>query len=157
MMAPACFCRPYQCAVSQSGSICRSKGQPSAQRVTALENFQAFAFRAALTDVLEHMPASARAERAAQAAEGCLLIQRATAQKGVAASSGRVSIATTRAAQRPSRLSRGHQAEQCWSLLEPASKQEARPPPLSTLRQTQTCSESGMQAMPGALADSSPA
>ena len=52
--------------------------------MAALENFQAFAFRAALTDVLEYMPASARAERAAQAAEGCALIQRATSTKGVA-------------------------------------------------------------------------
>ncbi len=73
---PTC-CQPV-------GTDRRSKGQPSAQRVAALENFQAFAFRAALTDVLEHMPASARAERTAQAAEGCALIQRATAPKGVA-------------------------------------------------------------------------
>ena len=47
-----------------------------------MEDFQAFAFRAALTNVLENMPASALAERAAQAAEGCAFIQHASAPRG---------------------------------------------------------------------------
>ena len=70
-------CQPFS-------TICRPKGPPSEQRVAALENFQAFAFRAALTHVLEHMPASARTERTAQAAEGCAYIKQAKAPKGTA-------------------------------------------------------------------------
>jgi hypothetical protein len=47
-----------------------------------MEDFQAFAFRAALTNVLESMPASAAAEKAAEAAEGCASIQQASMPRG---------------------------------------------------------------------------
>ena len=66
-------------------SLCSARklrGPPAPERVKAMEDFQAFAFRAALTNVLENLPASAAAEKAAEAAEGCAFIQQASMPRG---------------------------------------------------------------------------